>query len=654
MNRKNLIYRMLKWGLIGLLFSWVYMLVSYGYFSDTQETELEGFLAIRGLGVAFWAILYTYVWFALGCTIHRVRWFNAAWLALIGLHVAMMAYDSGVYLLDPITYDNFVPEYWDYVFYYYGWFGLLPYALAIVPPTIIFHWEILREHARYAQWFLEGIGGKVGFAGPATYNRLAEYFSNKYNIFAPDGITSSHVILGRADFDDDPRGKLIAVPHDSNIITIGQVGSGKSTTALWPNLLTYHASAIVLDMKGEHARQTYFRRSSKEHLRNLGLRGNATKHFSNGTSYLLDPFGENKKMARAALHQAILTEIDPNDLRGRELVEAVADGLVVPESKENRYFEDLARLLLKGLIAHVLTSYPKKYHTFPFIFDLMCGVAPGSSTVDFKAFDQLLLLMLRNDAMGGWPQQAAGQILRESSKTRGNIISNIYRSLEWAGDPAMRIHLSKSDFLLKDIAANPNKIDTLYIVLPEGMMEAQMRWLRVLTSVMIVHLRNRQKLPNLPTLMCLDEVARLGGQISAISKGYATLRSSKVKLWSVWQNYGQLKATEPKLHQNFIANSVVQMFGIGDLETAQLASDLLGRRTLARKKKGNVISEVSREVLTPSEIIAKYHKAAPRQLIFPTTGLPIRAIRYAYKRMKVDGFKFRHYGFFGFRGHYEQ
>ena len=652
MVRKNLLYRMTKAALIGLFLSSLYMLFSWVYFDD-QGTAFS-MIAKVGLNAAFLSIIITYVFFVLRCTMHRVRWFNAIPLGAILLFALLYA-NIVLYLLGIPIYETpgFKSEYWPIVYKAYGWFFLFPYMIAIAPPAFIFRWEYVREMPRFAQWFLEGRGGKWGYGSLASFSRLKAKLINKYNIFVTVGVLSKHIILGKADIDDCPLSPLIAVKDDANMLTIGCVGSGKSVTALWPNMMMYDGSMIVLDMKGEHARQTFFRRSSQEHLDDLGMSGRATKHLKNGRALMLDPYHENQKMSMAAMHQAILTDIDPDDPRGRELVEAIVDGCILPESAENRFFEEVPKMVLKGIFAQVLTRYPEECHTFPFIFDLICGIAPGETEVDFKAFDTLLLLMLRNNAMGGWPQQAAAQLLQESPKTRGNILTNIFRSLEWAGDPAMRTHLSKSDFSLKEVAADPTRIDTLYIVLPEGMMSAQMRWLRVLTSVLITHLRNRPTKPDTATLFVLDEFPRLGGRIDVIAKGWATLRSSKVKLWGVVQNISQLSADYPDHWQNFIANSTIQMFGIHDEETAKFASFMLGRRVLERKKKGHIVAEASREVLTPQEIITKYHKSANKQLVFPMTGLPLRLVRLAYKRMRIDGHKFRSIGFRGLFGHYE-
>lgn len=652
MVRKNLLYRMTKAALIGLFFSSLYMLFAWFYFAK-PETGFERTSRL-GIFVACLSIILTYVYFVLRCTMHRVRWFALIPLGFV-LLVALFYTNIAIYLLGVPIYEfpDFTPEYWPLIRKAYGWFGLLPYMMAIVPPAAVYRWEYVREMPRFAQWFLEGRGGKWGYGSLASFSRLKAKLKNKYNIFATVGILSKHIILGKADIDDCPLSPLVAVKDDANMLTIGCVGSGKSVSSLWPNMMTYNGSMIVLDMKGEHARQTFFRRSSKEHLNDLGMYGRASKHLKNGRALMLDPYHENRDMSIAAMHQAILTDIDPDDPRGRELVEAVVDGCILPESPENRFFEEVPKMLLKGVIAHVLTRYPKECHNFPFIFDLICGVTEKNGSVDFKAFETLLFLMLKNNAMGGWPQQAAAQILQESPKTRGNILTNIFRSLEWAGDPAMRKHLSKSDFSLKEVSADPRRIDTLYIVLPEGMMSAQMRWLRVLTSVLITHLRNRPVKPDIPTLFVLDEFPRLGGRIDVIAKGWATLRSSKVKLWGVVQNISQLSADYPDHWQNFIANSTIQMFGIHDEETAKFASFMLGRRVLERRKKGNIVAEASREVLTPQEIITKYHKSANKQLVFPTTGLPLRLVRLAYKRMRIDGHLFRNIGFRGLSGHYE-
>ena len=386
----------------------------------------------------FLSVIVTHCLFIIYCTHRRVRWLSFIVLSFFWAYCMVLASASLCFLLLPVTAyftDQPVAEWFYDVFF---WAAYVPYALLTLPPYIVFGVDYWRENGTIRQWFFEG-RQLDAWAGPRTFDRLAERLKNKYFPWAITGVLSKNIIFGRGDFDDDPRTKLISTAGDpeSNIVTIGGIGSGKSVTVAYPILMTYDKPIICVDIKGELARQSFFRRSSLEHLADLGLSGRATKHLPGGKALMLDPFGENPQLAAAAMCTTILDQINMNSLRCREMIGAISDGLVLSEGDKNKFFTESAANWIEGLITFVKTEYPENLQTLPFLFDMMQGIDPSTGGVQQGHFQVLLNRMENNHAAGGLCQQAAAAVKNMGNREFGAVFSTVMRSLKAISDEAM-------------------------------------------------------------------------------------------------------------------------------------------------------------------------------------------------------------------------
>lgn len=304
----------------------------------------------------------------------------------------------------------------------------------------------------------------------------------------------------------------------------------------------------------------------------------------------------------------------------------------------------MASLLLEGVIAHVLSTYPKEQHNLPYICDLLIGFDPELGVADPDKFTDLLIDMRMNDVAGKIAQLAASKISEMGENERGSVLSTLTRSVKWITDPAMRKHLETSDFSLKMMS--DEKMQTIYVILPFDQMQAQSRWMRTITNVGIGLIQNAPERPEIPVVFVLDEFPMMGGKLKKIEEGIVTLRSAGVKLWVIIQNIGQLKRDYDKNWETFVSSSTVQLFGVKDLETAQWANELLGKSLNKRKERNGyfrkkVVAEKIQELATSSEIIEELGKSRPLQYVFPMDGLPMRLHRMAYKTIQVEGNTFK-------------
>ncbi len=502
----------------------------------------------------------------------------------------------------------------------------------------------IKEGKLYRQLFKEGRGGSAEWATTAT---LQDYEVN---------LNSDSLILGRSRVEDDPKTRIIGLKGNNHVLTIGKSGSGKSTTVLFPNLANYRGSAIVFDPKGELADMTFRSRTNESYLRSKGIGYKKGNEHMSGVSYVLDPFKETKTGLPLSCYN-ILSEIDIKSDRVREILSAISDGMVLPEKGKNSdHFTESAKNFIEAMIVHVMTRYDKKHHNLPFIYDLIYGIDRELGAADMTRFDELLYLMLKNDAVGGLTQQVATIILGMGDNEKGSVLSTVARSIKWIGDTAMRKQLESSDFKFSTLN---DSTQTVYYVLPEGLINEQLRWIRTLISVSLTLVKKSGK-PKKPTLFVIDELPRLGGKIEAVSEGFAILRGYGINLWAFIQDIGQLKKDYPERWSSIVANSTTQIFGVKDMETAQWVSEMMGVAKIEEKesqgflKKKKTISEKEYPLLTPDEVMNKLGENDNYQLVRTSSGFPFRLERCAFKPLRFGGKKFREFSPGAFGGCFEE
>lgn len=496
---------------------------------------------------------------------------------------------------------------------------IVPLFLAEAFPQIYYEgvkrfsmWRLFRQ-------FNKGKGGSAAFAS------IGNYKDKTISYIPSSGGRSANILLGSTTFEYDPYARFIKEDSDSNLLTIAGIGSGKSTTVIYPVLSTYSGSVLCIDPKAEHFRATHKRRSQQ-----------AGKF--KGVTYQLDPFGVNASAGYQSHSYNPLSEIDINSPHALGLINTIAEACVMEESDEkNIYFTETGRNLIAGVIAYILASFPKRYHTLPMVLDVINGIDPKLGIADPERFKQLLREMKCCDAGGGVAQRAATTLSNCGDRERGAILSTIARSMNWIGDVLMREQLTagQSDFKFADVGAD-GRCTTVYIVIPLGKMESQKRWLRVLTSLSIALIRERDAKPAISTLFLIDEAPQLG-YMAVIKNSYATMRSFGIRLWCFAQNWSQLKALYGDNAYTFIANSTTQFFGVGDIQTAKLISESLGT---------NMVDGSSRPLMAAAELLTSVSKETNRQIILPAKetekrdNLPYFLERLTYVHYRND---FRHY-----------
>lgn len=351
------------------------------------------------------------------------------------------------------------------------------------------------------------------------------------------------------------KGKPIGWNDDRHMVTVAGSRAGKSRTVLIPNLKTYSGPAVVIDPKGELARET------------------AATRAKFGPVYILDPFGETK---------APSAHFNPFDELRRSTPETLsadaaqmADALIVAPERGDAHWTDAAKNLIAGMLLHFVTADPERA-TLPGLRTALTGTAH-----DLRA---LFLAMAENNAQDGAVANIgrayAGKIYDDGELT-GELRSIISTASEQTRplDDVARIS-DRSDFNLADLSRGG--IGTLYLVLPAMRIGTHYRWLRLCIYQALAALeRSPVSYKSLPAWFVLEEFASLGNmRVIETAAGY--MAGFGVKLWVVLQDFTQLQNHYPKTWETFLGNAgVIQAFGNVDKTTTEYLSRLMGETTIA-------------------------------------------------------------------------
>lgn len=441
----------------------------------------------------------------------------------------------------------------------------------------------IRRHNRMAAF---GRGGSAQFGG------LLDEWDNLYN---PGGI-----LLGRSMFDN----KVIGLDDDRGLLTIASNRSGKGRAAIIPNLLMWPGSAVVIDPKGTNAAVTAARR---------GQGGGRVTEPWGFAVHVIDPFQIVPGVQRAAFNP--LSSIDINGITAKEEVGLVADALVVPSGDGAAHWDESARMILAGLIAHFLST--KQGATLLDVREALKQDADG--------LDATFEAMMGNNAAGGTPKAAASLILNAGKNERGSHMTTVLRNTSWLDSLAMAGTLGRSDFSMMELKTKPV---TVYVVLPPEMLHEHARFLRLFVN-QTVQAASRGGKSKVPILLIMDEFYALG-TLGSLSKAAGALAGYGLRLWPIVQNVTQMRELYPQNWQTFFANAgAVQIFGVNDRETAQEVAQNLGKRAYLDTVDDRTVRVVS-DLLEANEMNEQLGRDSGLQLILRSGGSPLLLRKMPY------------------------
>lgn len=384
--------------------------------------------------------------------------------------------------------------------------------------------------------------------GDAHFARLEEI--EPFGLFSKDGMT-----LGGGFVNDDVA-RWLTYKGEQHLVTISAPRTGKFTSALAPALLTYPASAIVVDPKGQAAAVTGTQRQRMGHK-----------------VYYINPF-ELHGLPDSGFNPLAL--LDPQSDTFVADVAALVDALILPSGGDT-HWTDGASALLEALIMWVCLTADNP--TLPKVREILCK--------PYAEFTELAKI-ISEDKFFPMAQKAARYASDEFRDNQG-MISTALTQIALLGEPRAAASLSRHSF---DWAALKTGQVTVYLILPAQYIRSHSRWFRLLIVSAIYRLSTPEK-GSRPVLFILDEFTQLG-KLNAVFDALNLSAGYGIQFWLVFQSLALLEEVYGRGYEAILATAgITQLFRVNDSMTAEYFSNRAGKYT--RKLTSHSVGEISRE-----------------------------------------------------------
>jgi type IV secretory pathway TraG/TraD family ATPase VirD4 len=429
----------------------------------------------------------------------------------------------------------------------WGWIGLwLAFAVFGAAVSIMMDWErwVLAVATlpvrRMWRALKAGVGGSESFIG------LLDEWLMPYK--------PGRVMLGTSLYEP---GRKIGRRDDRHMLTIATTRAGKGRSAIIPNLLLWPGSAIVIDPKGENAAVT---------ARARGKMGQQV--------FILDPFRVLEGLGLAERDFPVhrfnpLDSIDLGDLDVVEQIGNLADALIITSEHSNPFWDNAAKAVLVGIIAHVVSwpgIKPEERHLGT-VRDYVANVRGRDLRRDAG----------KHPSPGNLAEIAVATLGQSSDDAGGDILTTLSVHVKWLDSLAMREALTASDFRLVDLKGSNA---TLYMILPPKYLKEHARFLRLFVTLALQAAGGVKA--KYPMLFVLDEFAHLG-PLKSVEEAASLMAGSGVKLWPFIQSLTQLRMYGDNWEVFLSQAGTIQVFAMNDQTTADYFSKRLGHHISWRR-----------------------------------------------------------------------
>jgi len=417
------------------------------------------------------------------------------------------------------------------------------------------------------------------------------------------------VFLGQ--FDD----RYLRHEGPEHVLTFAPTRSGKGVGLVVPTLLSWPASAVIHDIKGENWSLTAGWRSRFSHC------------------LLFNP----TDLASAAYNPLLEVRRGAHEVRD---VQNIADILVDPEGALERrnHWEKTSHALLVGAILHVLYAGQDK---------TLRGVANFLSD-PACTFELTLHRMMTTPHLGDAPHpvvaSAAREVLNKSDNERSGVLSTAMSFLGLYRDPTVAEVTSRCDWRIADLISAEHPV-SLYLVVPPSDISRTKPLIRLILNQVGRRLtesldgsdgiERRHKL-----LLMLDEFPALG-RLDFFETALAFMAGYGLRAFLISQSLNQIDKAYGQNHSILDNCHVRVTFATNDERTAKRISETLGTATELRAQRnyaghrlapwlGNLMvsrQETARPLLTPGEVM----QLPSDEAVVMLSGLaPIRAKKLRY------------------------
>ncbi len=417
--------------------------------------------------------------------------------------------------------------------------GALGWSAASFISTIGFLFGIFYWLGGYVSGILER---------PTTFG--SSRWANEDDLKENNVLGNNGIRLGEFEVEDN--NQSISYNGDRHLLTVAPTRSGKGTTQIIPNLLSYKGSCLVIDPKGENALIT----------------AKARKAMGQNV-HIVDPWGIAHVEGIETARFNPLDWLDIADIDITENAMLLADALVVESKSDKSFFIEEAKALLQGLIMYVATADEEEGHR---TLTRVRQHLVANSEEQKKLF--------QNMANSGHHIIAStgNRCLQKDPELLSNVLASTQAQTHFLDSARIQKNLEASDFKFEALKAKPM---TIYLVLPADRLNAFGRWLRLLVQQAItMNARNIDIQPEKPVLFILDEFAALG-RLSMVEQAYGLMAGFGIQLWGIVQDFNQLERIYDKGWQSFVSNSgMINYFGSSDKMTSEYFSSMCGETTV--------------------------------------------------------------------------
>ena len=400
-----------------------------------------------------------------------------------------------------------------------------------------------------------------------------------------------------------------------HVLTFAPTRSGKGVGLVVPTLLSWPASAVIHDIKGENWSLTAGWRSRFSHC------------------LLFNPVDP----ASAAYNPLLEVRRGTHEVRD---VQNIADILVDPEGALERrnHWEKTSHALLVGAILHVLYAGQDK---------TLCGVANFLSD-PACTFELTLHRMMSTPHLGDMTHpvvaSAAREVMNKSDNERSGVLSTAMSFLGLYRDPTVAEVTSRCDWRIADLISAKHPV-SLYLVVPPSDISRTKPLIRLILNQ--IGRRLTESLDGSDgierkhqLLLMLDEFPALG-RLDFFETALAFMAGYGLRAFLIAQSLNQIDKAYGQNHSILDNCHVRVTFATNDERTAKRISETLGTATELRAQRnyaghrlapwlGHLMvsrQETARPLLTPGEVMQLPNDEA----VVMVSGLaPIRAKKIRY------------------------
>jgi len=404
-----------------------------------------------------------------------------------------------------------------------------------------------------------------------------------------------------------------------HVLAFAPTRSGKGVGLVVPTLLSWPASAVIHDIKGENWSITAGWRSRFSHC------------------LLFNPTD-----AKSAAYNPLL-EVRKGDHEVRD-VQNIADILVDPEGalEKRNHWEKTSHALLVGAILHVL--YAGEDKTLRGVANFLSDPA---SPFELTLHRMMTTPHLVNEE-GGGPHpvvaSAAREVLNKSDNERSGVLSTAMSFLGLYRDPTVAEVTSRCDWRIADLISAAYPV-SLYLVVPPSDISRTKPLIRLILNQIGRRLtesldgsdgiERRHKL-----LLMLDEFPALG-RLDFFETALAFMAGYGIRSFLIAQSLNQIDKAYGQNHSILDNCHVRVTFATNDERTAKRISETLGTATELRAQRnyaghrlapwlGHLMvsrQETARPLLTPGEVM----QLPPDEAVVMVSSVaPIKAKKLRY------------------------